>query len=101
MRGRGVSLRQGRTVAEARKIDRYRVEVPVQALFNGIGNDFKPSTPNSAIVTVDIVGTVASARVDSDNLDGFRFSDFFHLLEADGEWQIVAKTFHTHSTTTN
>ncbi|MDI9897455.1 nuclear transport factor 2 family protein [Rhodococcus sp. IEGM 1381] len=74
---------------------------PIQALFDGIDNDFTPSTPNSAIVTVDIVGTVASARVDSDNLDGFRFSDFFHLLEANGEWQIVAKTFHTHSTPTN
>lgn len=68
------------------------------ALFDGIDNDFKPSNPNSAVVTVDIVGDVASARVDTDDLDGFRFSDFFHLLKANGEWQIVAKTFYTHST---
>lgn len=72
--------------------------VPIQELFDGIERDFKPSNPSSAVVTVDIVGSVASARVDTDNLDGFRFSDFFHLLKADGEWQIVAKSFHTHST---
>ena len=72
--------------------------VPIQALFDGIGNDFNPSNPNSAVVTVDIVGNVASARVDTGDLDGFRFSDFFHLLNANGEWQIVAKTFYTHST---
>lgn len=72
--------------------------VPIQALFDGIESDFKPSDPNSAVATVDIVGNVASARVDTDDLDGFRFSDFFHLLKADGDWQIVAKTFYTHST---
>lgn len=71
--------------------------VPVQALFDGISKDFKPSNPNAAVVSVDIVGDVASARVDTDDLDGFRFSDFFHLLKANGEWKIVAKTFYTHS----
>lgn len=68
------------------------------ALFDGIDSDFKPSNPNSAVVTVDLVGDVASARIDTDDLDGFRFTDFFHLLKAGGEWQIVAKTFYTHST---
>lgn len=71
---------------------------PIQALFDGIDNDFTPSTPNAGVVTVDIVGTVASARVDSDNLGGGRYSDFFHLLKANDEWQIVAKTFYTHPT---
>ncbi|WGW12577.1 nuclear transport factor 2 family protein [Saxibacter everestensis] len=76
------------------------IRVPVyDDLFDGIDNDFKPSTPSSAVVTVDIVGNVASARVDSDDVDGFRFSDFFHLLNADGQWQIVAKTFYTHPST--
>ncbi|MDI9900494.1 nuclear transport factor 2 family protein [Rhodococcus sp. IEGM 1409] len=68
------------------------------ALFDGIDNDFKPSNPNSAVVTVDLVGDVASARIDTDDLDGFSFTDFFHLLKAGGEWKIVAKTFYTHST---
>lgn len=71
------------------------------ALFDGMDNDFAPSTPTSAVLTVDIVGDVASARVDSDDVDGFRFSDFFHLLKADGQWQIVAKTFYTHSAPAN
>lgn len=72
--------------------------VPFQVLFDEVDTLFKPSNPNAAIVSVDIVGTVASARVDSDDLDGFRFSDFFHLLKPNDEWQIVAKTFHTIST---
>lgn len=67
------------------------------ALFDGIDNDFKPSNPNAAIVTVDVVGDAASARIDTDNLDGFRFTDFFHLLKDIGEWKIVSKTFYTHS----
>lgn len=75
--------------------------VPIQALFDGIDNDFTASSPNSAVVTVDIVGNVASARIDTDNLDGHRFTDFFHLLKDDGEWKIVAKTFYTHSDPTN
>ena len=32
--------------------------------FDGNEMDFKPSNPNSALVTVDIVGNVASAGVD-------------------------------------
>lgn len=68
------------------------------ALFDGMDNDFTPSNPTSAVLTVDIVGDVASARVDSDDVDGFRFSDFFHLLKTGSEWQIVAKTFYTHPT---
>lgn len=71
---------------------------PIQGLFDIIDKDFKPS-PNAtgAVVRIDIVGTAASARIDTDNISGFRFTDFFNLLKIDGKWTIVSKIYHTHS----
>lgn len=70
----------------------------IQELFHAIDNPpFHPSPEaQSVIVKVDIVGTAASARVDSNDVSGFSFSDFFHLLKVDGKWTIVSKIFHTH-----
>ncbi len=71
---------------------------PIQNLFDTIDNDFKPS-PNAkgAVVRIDIVGTAASARVDTDDISGFRFTDFFNLLKVDGKWTVVSKIYHTHA----
>lgn len=71
---------------------------PIQGLFDIIDNDFKPS-PNAAgaIVRIDIVGTAASARIDTDDISGFRFTDFFNLLKVEGNWIIVSKIYHTHA----
>ena len=60
-----------------------------------IADQIKPEA-KAAIVGIDIVGSAASARVDSDNLSGFRFSDSFHLLKVNGAWTIVSKIYHTH-----
>ena len=69
----------------------------IQNLFDVIDSDFKPS-PNAkaAVVRIDIVGTAASARIDTDDISGFRFTDFFNLLKVDGQWTIVSKIYHTH-----
>lgn len=71
---------------------------PIQGLFDIIDNDFKPS-PNAAgaIVRIDIVGTAASARIDTDDISGFRFTDFFNLLKVEGNWIVVSKIYHTHA----
>ena len=71
---------------------------PIQGLFDIIDKDFTPS-PNakSAVVRIDVVGTAASARVDTDDISGFRFTDFFNLLKVEGKWIIVSKIYHTHS----
>ena len=69
----------------------------IQELFDGIDTAFHPSPEaQSVIVKVDIVGNAASARVDSNDVSGFSFSDFFHLLKVDGKWLIVSKIYHTH-----
>ena len=71
---------------------------PIEGLFNIIDTAFKPS-PNAkvSVTRIDIVGTAASARIDTDDLSGFRFTDFFNLLKVEGKWMIVGKIYHTHS----
>lgn len=71
---------------------------PIHGLFEVIDNDFKPSPEaKCAVVRIDIVGTAASARIDTDDISGFRFTDFFNLLKVDGKWTIVSKIYHTHA----
>ncbi|MFG6203318.1 nuclear transport factor 2 family protein [Pseudomonas retamae] len=70
----------------------------IQNLYDVIDTSFRPSPEaQAAIVRIDIVGTAASARVDTDNVSGFRFTDFFNLLKVEGQWTIVSKIYHTHS----
>lgn len=70
----------------------------IQELFDAIDNPpFLPSPEaQSVIVNIDIVGTAASARIDSNDVSGFVFSDFFHLLKVEGKWTIVSKIYYTH-----
>jgi hypothetical protein len=70
---------------------------PIQALFDGIDSAFRPSPEaQGAIVKVDIVGSAASVRIDANDVSGFCFTDFFHLLKVEGNWTVVSKIFHTH-----
>lgn len=71
---------------------------PIEGLFEIIDSAFRPSPQaKAAIARIDIVGTAASARVDTDDISGFRFTDFFNLLKVRGEWTIVNKIYHTHA----
>jgi hypothetical protein len=45
------------------------------------------------VVSVDISGEAAVARVESD-FATFQFIDYMSLLKVDGEWKIVNKIFH-------
>jgi len=49
-----------------------------------------------AIVKVDIAGTTASARIDTNDMSGFCFTDFFNLLKVEGKWIVISKIYHTH-----
>jgi len=69
----------------------------IQNLFDGIDSAFRPSPEaQGAIISVDIVGTAASARIDTNDVSGFCFTDFFHLLKVDGKWTVLSKIYHTH-----
>lgn len=71
---------------------------PIQGLFDTIDNPpFRPSPEAvGVIVNVDIVGTAASARIDTNDISGFCFTDFFNLLKVEGKWTVVSKIYHTH-----
>jgi len=45
------------------------------------------------IVSVDVAGTAASAKIELD-YPAVRFVDYMSLLKIDGEWKIVNKIFH-------
>jgi len=71
---------------------------PIQGLFDTIDTAFRPSPEaKAAIVRVDIVGSAASARIDTDDISGFRFTDFFNLLKVNDRWTVVSKIYHTHT----
>ena len=68
----------------------------IQKLYDVI-DSFKPSPDARASFTrVEIAGTAASVRVDSDNIAGSRFTDFLNLLKIDGKWTIVSKVYYRH-----
>ncbi|MDP3898540.1 MAG: nuclear transport factor 2 family protein [Mesorhizobium sp.] len=47
------------------------------------------------ILTLDMTGDVATVKVTDEYL-GARFTDYLTLLEHDGRWQIVNKTYFHH-----
>lgn len=49
------------------------------------------------IVSIDVSGPAASARVEFFNWGGFRFTDFFVLYKHDGPWKISGKVYDSHS----
>jgi hypothetical protein len=71
---------------------------PIQGLFDTIVNPpFRPSPEAvGVIVSIDIVGTAANARIDTNDISGFCFTDFFNLLKVEGKWTVVSKIYHTH-----
>ena len=70
----------------------------IQSLFDGVDKDFRPSPEaQAAIVRIEIVGTAASARIDANDVSGFCFTDFFHLLKIEGKWIVISKIFHPHA----
>lgn len=70
---------------------------PIEKLFawneeNGPAKDLV-----SQIASIDLVGTVATVRLEIENWTGYRFTDLFTMLRLDGEWKIMNKVFHLHS----
>lgn len=69
---------------------------PIQKLFDWNDENGAATELVARIVSIDIVDTVATVRLELDNWTGHKFTDFFTLLKADGEWKIMNKVFHLH-----
>ncbi len=69
---------------------------PIQQLFSW-NDENGPATGLQAwIASIDLIGTVATVRLELDNWTGQRYTDLFTLLRVDGEWKIMNKVFHLH-----
>ena len=46
------------------------------------------------IRSIEVVGQVATATLVETGFLGSDFTDFFQLIQEDGSWRIISKTFH-------
>ncbi len=70
---------------------------PIENLF-AWNDDNGPATElKDRIASIDVVGTVATVRLELENWTGIRFTDLFTLLKVDGNWKIMNKVFHAHA----
>lgn len=69
---------------------------PIQRLFDWNDQNGAAAELEGRVTSIDLVGTVATARIELENWSGHRFTDFFTLLKVDGEWKIMNKVFYLH-----
>jgi len=69
---------------------------PIQGLYDWNDKNGPAKDVQTRFSSIDVVGTCASVRLDTDNWTGHRFTDFVNLVKFDGEWKIVSKVFYLH-----
>jgi hypothetical protein len=69
---------------------------PIQKLFDWNDQNGPAMELQARPASIDIEGTIATARLELDNWTGHRFTDMFTLLKVDGEWKIISKVFYLH-----
>lgn len=70
---------------------------PIQLLFDWNDQNGPATGLKAKFASIDIVGTIATVRLELDNWTGHRFTDMYTLLKVDGQWKIISKVFHAHS----
>ena len=70
---------------------------PIQHLFSWNDENGPATGLQARIASIDLIGTVATVRLELDNWTGARYTDLFTLLKVDGEWKIMNKVFHLHA----
>ena len=68
----------------------------IQGLYDWNDQNGPATGIQSRFTSVDVVGTVANVRLDTDNWTGHRYTDFFNLVKIDGQWKVVSKVFYLH-----
>lgn len=69
---------------------------PIQKLYEWNDQNGRAPSIKSRITSVDVTGTIATVRLETDDWTGYRFTDMFTLLKVDGRWRIMNKVFHLH-----
>ncbi|MBT5373443.1 MAG: nuclear transport factor 2 family protein [Rhodospirillaceae bacterium] len=70
---------------------------PIQKLFDWNDENGPATGLKAKIANIDIVGTVATVRLELDDWTGHKFTDLFTLLKVDGAWKVMNKVFHLHA----
>jgi len=70
---------------------------PIQGLYDWHDQNGAATEIEARVASIEVVGTIATARIEIDNWTGHRFTDLFTLLKVDGEWKIMNKVFHLHA----
>ena len=70
---------------------------PIQQLFDWNDQNGPATGLKAEIASIDIVGTIATVRLELDNWTGHRFTDQYTMLKVNGDWKIISKVFHAHS----
>ena len=70
---------------------------PIQGLYDWNDKNGAATELEARIANIDIVGTVATVRLELDNWTGHKFTDLFILLKVDCDWKIMNKVFYLHA----
>jgi len=79
------------------------MEGPIQQLFDWVDNNGPAPQTRSRCASIEIVGAIASVRVEVESLSGtlagadVSMSDLFTLMKTENGWTIVQKAFHWHT----
>lgn len=52
---------------------------------------------NAIVEVLNQYNGVGNAPINTNDISGFCFTDFFNLLKVEGKWAVVNKLYHTHS----
>jgi|SRR5712664_1551818 len=69
---------------------------PIQKFFDYNDKNGPARDIQVRIASIDVVNSVATARLEIDNWTGHKYTDLFTLLKVDGEWKIMNKVFHLY-----
>lgn len=70
---------------------------PIQKFFDYNDKNGPAKDIQVRIASIDIAGSVATARLEIDNWTGHKYTDLFTLLKIDGQWKIINKVFHLYA----
>lgn len=69
---------------------------PIQGLYDWNDTNGPAANVQSRFTRIEVVGTAANVRLDTDDWTGHRFTDFFNLVKIDGQWKVLSKVFYLH-----
>ena len=69
---------------------------PIQLLFDWNDQNGAATGLEAQIISIDVMESIATVRLELNNWSGHRFTDMFTLLKVDGQWKIISKVFYLH-----